>query len=78
MRSKKLQRDLKIIQKEREKVINSPHYKMLLMHCVDERESNSLLENRIEKKNTYIRKLQTKLDIAIFLLTFISIIAILG
>lgn len=78
MRSKKLQRDLTTIQKERDRVIKSPHYKMLFAHCVDERESNSLLESRIEKKNAYIRKLQTRLDIAIFLLTFISIITILG
>lgn len=36
------------------------------------------LSQKLQKKNDCIRKLQQRLDIAVFLLTCISIVAILG
>jgi len=77
-KSKKLQRDLKAIEVERTRVEQSTHYKMLNMRYADEKESNFLLEKRIERKTTYIRKLQLRLDIMIFVTICMSVITILG
>jgi len=77
-KSKKLQRDLKAIEVERTRIEQSPHYKVLKLRYVDERESNFILEKRIERKTAYIRKLQLRLDIMIFVTICMSVITILG
>jgi hypothetical protein len=77
-KSKKLQRDLKAIEVERTRIEQSPHYKMLNIRYIDERESNFILEKRIERKTAYIRKLHLRLDIMIFVTICMSVITILG
>jgi hypothetical protein len=78
MRSKKLQRDLKTIEMERTRIEQSPHYKMLNIRYTDEKESNFLLEKRIERKTAYIRKLQLRVDVMIFVTICMSVITVLG
>lgn len=75
-KSKKLQRDLKAIVRERTRIEQSPYYKMLNVRYIDEKESNFLLEKRIERNTAYIRKLQTRVDILLFLSVSMVIIAI--
>jgi hypothetical protein len=78
MRSKKLKKDLKSIEKARTKIVSSPHYKILNHRYIQELANGLYLNKKVQQKNDCIRKLQQRLDITVFLLTCISIIAILG
>lgn len=78
MKSKKLKKDLKQITKERNKAMANPHYKILNHRYLCELANGLYLSQKVQKKNECIIKLQRRLDISIFLLTFISIVAILG
>lgn len=78
MKNKKLKKDLKTIEKARNKAISNPHYKILNHRYLTELANGLYLSQKLQKKNDCIRKLQQRLDIAVFLLTCISIVTILG